>query len=63
MVITIALKLKGVKDVNSEQAEHLVDFFQEECANLIEEYKDLGDHKASCVEAWVDDVVQDKEVA
>ena len=22
---------------------------------LIDKYKDLGDHNASCVEAWVDD--------
>ena len=63
MVITIALKLKGVKDVNSEQAEHLVDFFQEECDDLVERYKDLGDHKASVVESWVDDVVQEKDGA
>jgi len=56
MVVTLKLRLSDVDDVNSEQAEHLVDFFQEECTELIDKYKDLGDHNASCVEAWVDDV-------
>jgi len=60
MIITVCFNFKDIKDVNSEQAENLINFFQEECSDLLENYKDCGDY-GSCSEVWVDDALKGKE--